>query len=336
VARKRAGARVRDREAPSVVHAGACTANAGARTHGSVGVRIRGCTGARPPASAPTPDSGGAVRLMQAPARWSSEVATAHAMRARTAPHVCTDPPITGKMPKHVGATRWWSANDVQELSLLPNLLNGNLRSWAEAMIGDGICPATAPKMLTFLDNKDKKNRCMIEMITVVNVGKHLKAGGTRLEGDGFEFITAYDTLVAMGDHLKSSMSSFELMSELLQVVVVNGGQDDASLYCGSRRDRVASVSEILLSLSSVKGVMVSINAEWWDWGDEDVPQPRYKGKIVKWQSKSVDSEQLIIEWENGIVDGAMQEGMHACIHAYIYVICMYIVCMYVSMYENW
>ena len=54
-------------------------------------------------------------------------------------------------------------------------------------MIADGICPTTAPKMLTFLDNKDKKNRCMIEMITVVHVGKHLKAGGTQLEGDGFE-----------------------------------------------------------------------------------------------------------------------------------------------------
>ena len=87
------------------------------------------------------------------------------------------------------------------------------------------------PKMFTFLDNQDKKNRCMIEMITVVHVGMHLKAGGTQLEGDGFEFITAYDTLVAMGEHLNESMSSFELMSELLQVVEVNGGADDASQY---------------------------------------------------------------------------------------------------------
>ena len=216
---------------------------------------------------------------------------------------------ITGKMPKHVGATRWWSTNDVQELSLLPNLLNGNLRSWAESMIADGICPTTAPKMLTFLDNKDKKNRCMIEMITVVHVGKHLKAGGTQLEGDGFEFITAYDTLVAMGEHLKESMSSFELMSELLQVVEVNGDADDASLYCSSRRDRVASVPEILLSLSTVKDVMVSINSEWWDWRGAGAPQPRYKGKIVKWECKVAGSEQLRIKWEIGIVEGVMQEG---------------------------
>ena len=40
-------------------------------------------------------------------------------------------------------------------------------------------------------------------------------------------------------------MSSFELMSELLQVVEVNGGADDASLCCGSRRNRVASVVDI-------------------------------------------------------------------------------------------
>ena len=42
----------------------------------------------------------------------------------------------------------------------------------------------------------------------VVCVGKHLKAGGTDLEGQTFEFITAYDTLASMGQELKSSMSS--------------------------------------------------------------------------------------------------------------------------------
>ena len=39
--------------APSAVHAGACTGNAGARARGRVGVRVRGHAGARPPASAP-------------------------------------------------------------------------------------------------------------------------------------------------------------------------------------------------------------------------------------------------------------------------------------------
>jgi len=91
-------------------------------------------------------------------------------------------------------------------------------------MIQDGICPSIAPKMLTFLDYKDKVNRWTIELITVVHLVKHLKAGGTALEGDGFEFLTAYDTQIGMGDHLKSSMSSLEFMSELVQVVEANGG----------------------------------------------------------------------------------------------------------------
>ena len=112
-----------------------------------------------------------------------------------------------------------------------------------------------------------------------------------------------------MGEHLKESMSSFELMSELLQIVKVNGGADDASLYCGSRRDRVSPVTEILLSLSTVKDVMVSINSEWWDWRGAGAPQPRYKGKIIRWESKVAGSEQLRIKWEIGIVEGVMQEG---------------------------
>jgi hypothetical protein len=216
---------------------------------------------------------------------------------------------ITGKMPKQAGATRWWSSNDVQELSLLPNLLNGNLRKWAETMIQDGICPSIAPKMLTFLDHKGKVNRLTIELITVVHLGKHLKAGGTALEGDGFEYLTAYDTLIGMGEHLKSSMSSLELMSELVQVVEANGGTADASLFCERNRVRVSSAAEILRSLTNIQGVMVSINSDWWDWDGEEPPQSRYKGRIVKWHSKDQGSEQLIIAWELGMMAGVMQQG---------------------------
>ena len=70
--------------------------------------------------------------------------------------------------------------------------------------------------MLTFLDHKDKVNRLTIEIITVVHLDKHLKAGGTALEGDGFEFLTTFDTPVGMREHLKSSMSSLELMGRVL------------------------------------------------------------------------------------------------------------------------
>ena len=187
----------------------------------------------------------------------------------------------------------------MQELSLLPNLINGKFQEWAEAM-EEGICPATAPKILRFLDGKDKKNRFTIEMIKLVHIGKHLQAGGTALEGDGFGFITGFDTLAGMGESLKTCMSSLELMSELVQVVESNGGTAGSSAWCGSGPDRVASVSIILLFLSSVKNVRVSINSEWWDWGEQKPPQPRYKGKIVDWMSKTAGKEQLSIEWELG------------------------------------
>ena len=84
-----------------------------------------------------------------------------------------------------------------------------------------------------------------------------------------------------MEESLKTCMSSLELMSELVQVVESNGGTNDFSVWCGSRLERVASVSEILLPLFSVKDVSVSINSEWWEWQGQKPLQPRYKGKMV-------------------------------------------------------
>ena len=77
----------------------------------------------------------------------------------------------------------------------------------------------------------DKLNKFKIELITVVCVGKHLKAGGTELEGDSFEFITAFDTLSSMGQELKSCMSSRVLGNLLAHVVEENGGKNDLSLW---------------------------------------------------------------------------------------------------------
>ena len=54
--------------------------------------------------------------------------------------------------------------------------------------------------------------------------------------------------------------------------------------------------------------VMVSINAEWWDWQGK-VPTGRVKGRISKWVSKSKGREQLSIEWELGIWDGGYIAG---------------------------
>ena len=82
-------------------------------------------------------------------------------------------------------------------------------------MVAQDICPVIAPKMQAFLQHTDKMNKFQIEIITVVCLGKRLEAGGTALEGQAYEFITGYDTLVSMGEELKACVSFQELGMEL-------------------------------------------------------------------------------------------------------------------------
>jgi hypothetical protein len=63
---------------------------------------------------------------------------------------------------------------------------------------------------------------------------------------------------------------------------------------------RVTDSTEILLSLTTVKNVMISMNKDWCHWGGK-VSAGRVKGRIVKWDSKSRGREQLSIQWELGI-----------------------------------
>ena len=142
----------------------------------------------------------------------------------------------------------------------------------------------------------------------MVCLGKHLKAAGTALEGQAYEFITGHDTIVSMGEQLKACMSSLELGMELGVVVEGNGGTNDMSMWERQMSGRVADVTEILLSLTTVKDVMVTMNADWWNWEDE-VPAARVKGRIIKWVSKSRGREQLSIEWELGIGDDGYVGG---------------------------
>ena len=151
-------------------------------------------------------------------------------------------------------------------------------------------------------------NKFQIEIITVVCLGKHLKAAGTALEGQAYEFITGHDTIVSMGEQFKAYMSSLELGMEFGVVVDGNGGINDMSMWERQMSDRVADVTEILLSLTTVKDVMVTMNTDWWNWEDE-VPAARVKGRIIKWVSKSRGREQLSIEWELGIGDDGYVGG---------------------------
>ena len=111
-----------------------------------------------------------------------------------------------------------------------------------------------------------------------------------------------------MGQKLKSCMSSEVLGNLLVSIVEENGGKNDVSMWAHVMQGRVSHVVEILLSLTSDKGVNVTINTHWWDWSGEVSPT-RVRGRITKWVSKRAGTEQLSIEWElrsgdDGYLDG--------------------------------
>ena len=89
---------------------------------------------------------------------------------------------------------------------------------------------------------------------------------------------------------------------------VTTRGTNDKSIWEGQISARVADVTEVLLSLTTVKNVMVSMNEDSWYWTGE-VPAGRVKGRTIKWVSKSRGREQLSIQWELGIRDDGYVPG---------------------------
>ena len=87
-----------------------------------------------------------------------------------------------------------------------------------------------------------------------------------------------------------------------------DGVTNDKSIWEVQIRVRVADTTEILLSLTTVKNVMVSMNEDSCHWTGE-VPAGRVKGRTIKWVSKSRGREQLSIQWELGIRDDGYVPG---------------------------
>jgi hypothetical protein len=82
---------------------------------------------------------------------------------------------ITGYAAKKEAKTRWFTANDVQELSLLPNARNCKLLKWADKLIEEGLCDSLAPKLRTFLLHPTKSKLFVLELTAIVYSGKSLK-----------------------------------------------------------------------------------------------------------------------------------------------------------------
>eukprot|EP00966_Prymnesium_polylepis_P326712 7382616-Prymnesium_polylepis.1 len=219
---------------------------------------------------------------------------------------------ITGYTAKSKSETRWFSTNDVQELSLLPNHSNGNLLKWADRMIDQGICEKTAPKMRAFLLHSTKVKLFALELTVVVHTGKGLKARNTSLEGDTFEFITGYDTVMRMGSAIKDPITP-ELSTQIQKLAMANGAAPapmfvrPATATLGTTAPS-GTVLEILSSLapSVFKTVNLSVDAGYWEWPDEAdgspgvPPQPRYSGKPTSWVTQDKGKEEVRIKFELG------------------------------------
>ena len=78
---------------------------------------------------------------------------------------------ITGYVARRRSATRWFSTNDVQEHSLLPNAVNGKLLAWADEMVKQGICDKTAPKIRKFLLTPNKVKLFQVQLTVLVHAG---------------------------------------------------------------------------------------------------------------------------------------------------------------------
>ena len=214
---------------------------------------------------------------------------------------------VTGYVARRKSATRWFSTFDVQEHSLLPNALNGKLLAWADKMLSEGVCMNTAPKIRKFLLNPTKVNLFQVELAVLVHAGKGLKARTTKLEGDSFEFIVGYDTIMHMGLAIKQPIS-VELRKTLKQLADSHGAApapafEAAAAPAAAPEPSPApaqSAQKILESLpqSVLKTVNVSVDASFWEWAEGPAPQPRFKGKPTSWFNR--EKTEIRIAWEQG------------------------------------
>ena len=85
---------------------------------------------------------------------------------------------------------------------------------------------------------------------------------------------------------MKTCLSPYELDMEFAVVVEGDWDTNDKSIWEVQINARVADATEFLLSLTTVKNVMVSMNKDSWPWAGE-VSVGRVKGRTIKWVSKS-------------------------------------------------
>ena len=164
--------------------------------------------------------------------------------------------------------TRWWPEHEVHG-ALLDNLENGNLLQWAEALIKNEQCEKTAGKMKEFLVSPRKFTLLWLELAVAVHCGGQLMAGFTTLEGDGFEYLTAYDTLMDLGVTLKTPISK-ALQDEIRKIAAQAPSSPASQVPVAAPPPTVEGTKtddrlRAMLSCA-IKDMNVSILSPFWDW----------------------------------------------------------------------
>ena len=149
--------------------------------------------------------------------------------------------------------------------------------------------------MKAILDSPTKRTLLWLELLVAANSGARVKHCFTSMEGDGFEYVTGYETVLRMQQVLKTPITD-EMKTEIRRIAAAapdNGVETTTPALPGADLDpRLAA----LLAATPIADVCVSISKNYWNW-DGEAPQARFNGKVTRWTSK--EHRRLCIHWED-------------------------------------
>jgi ribosomal protein L6P/L9E len=101
-------------------------------------------------------------------------------------------------------STRWDTVFKICQISLLPSLMSKKLLTWAKELVRQELCEKTAVKLVEFLSDPRRAVLLEVEIATMVLGVSVIYEMTTKIQGDGFEFLTMHDDVIAMGLALKA------------------------------------------------------------------------------------------------------------------------------------
>ena len=201
---------------------------------------------------------------------------------------------ITGDNPmRKKKGKRWYITNDIIEKSLFPNWGNGNTLKWLRQCRTENVGLSFVSQLSAMVEKRATFTLLYIEIVTVSLCANDLKKRSRYLEGDTYEFLYTYQTLIDIRDSLKSVLSP-DLKFECTKIAAQAPcrATNDVSTR-ESRDDRLDAIR----ALKTLAGVRCSILATYWKWQGAPPPKERFVGEFTRWAHK--EDNQVYIMWED-------------------------------------